>query len=247
VTIAFPNAQTQCIWSFAEFPGTYLTSIDDAIRQIQTGESPPTHNSGEVYFMEGQGASNAMWFGMSHVGTETVAQGTGYTEIHEVAGTVPNEVLSTGYRLGSARLADADWTALNPHEAATIGVELRAATNPIDWRVGDLLTPRRKGRVFRTAPINRAAIGDYDIFAVTSGKVARVYGIVVVSAGTVTFHIEGPTTDTAPISLQAGEGYKLWVDPPAFIYSPLKNAVMSLSPDSTAQLSGWVAYWEDDI
>ena len=196
--------------------------------------------------MEGQGSSNAIWMGMSHVGTETVTSGTGYTEIHEIAATGPNEVVTTQYRLGSARLADADWgSAL--HEAAVCAVELRAATNPIDWRESDLLVPKNKGRVFKTAVISRAASGDYDIFAVTSGKIARVYGIVVISAGTVQLHLEGPTTDTAPIMLQAGEGYKAWVDPPAFIFQPLKNAVCSLSPDSAAQISGWVAYWEDDI
>jgi hypothetical protein len=247
VTITHATSQSGCAWSFAEFPGTYLTSVADAIRQVAFGQAPDTHQSVEAHLRVGQGADNAIWSGMSKVNTaETVTPGSGFTEIHEVTLATPDGIVQSQYRLGTATLADATWTTTN-REGGIIAVELRAATNPIDVREHDLLTLRRRRRTFKTAPISINTAADNLIFTTTANKQAFIYGIYLVSEGTVTVMLETPTTDYAPIPLQAGEGYKQWVDPPGFILLPLRDSTFEINLNAAVQVDGWVAYWEEDI
>lgn len=248
VTINFPAAQNLCAWSFAEFSGTYLTSLEDAIRQVRFGDSPTNHRTTEVGFLAGQSSDNAIWTGMSKQGSETVSPGTGMTEIHEVAITGVLETLQTQYRLGTQRQVDATWTTANK-EGGMIGVELRAATQPIDWRYGDLRERVDKSLTYRTGVINVSTSGDTDILTVTNDKQAHIYGIVLYAEGTVTILLENPTKDYAPVVLHAGEGYRQWVDPPGYLFLPVKSGVGStfgVSLDAAVAVKGWFAYWEDD-
>ena len=168
------------------------------------------------------------------------------TEIHEVAQTGPNAQIQSEYALGPMRRLGGYWTGTS-REAGVIGVELRAADNPIDLHPSDLLRPKNRGRVFKTAPISINTAADNLIFTVGESKAAYIYGIFLVSEGTVTVMMESPTTDVAPVTLQAGEGYKLWVDPPASHFHPLREATFEINLDSAVQVDGWVAYWEEDL
>jgi hypothetical protein len=233
------------MWSFAEFPGTYLTSITDAIRQVQIGEAPGAHRSFEMWWLAGQGTDNAMWMGGCHPNTETVTPTSPFVEIHEVTSAVPY-LLHTQYALNSQRYGEATWATTN-REAGVIGVELRAATNPIDIRSGDFKDRVNRRRVFKTQPISFTVTNaDVDIITPTTGKQIYAYGIVVYSNSTGTLHLEAPTTDIAPVTLQAGEGYKAWVNPPNYLFKPQQGSPMSLSTPDTMTVRGWVAYWEDD-
>lgn len=245
-TIGFTNNQAACTWSFAEFPGTHLTSISDAIRQVVYGESPDTHLSFEAHLRAGQNSDNAIWSGTYKVGTETITPGTGYTEIHEVAQTGPNAQIQSQYRLGTARLADGSWTTTS-REAGVIAVELRAATNPVDYSLSDFRDPIRRRRVFKTAIIDESTAADNLIFTTASNKQAHIYGIYLIAEGTVTATMERPTTDMAPIQLTTGTAYSQWVDPPGSIMEILRDTTFEINLSAAVQISGWVAYWEDDI
>ncbi len=107
-------------------------------------------------------------------------------------------------------------------------------------------TDRTAAQRIKRAVIDCASSGDNTIVAAVTGKIIRVYQLVVVSAGTVTTRWESGASGTAltgQMSLVANSGYAPPFNPFGH-FETAEGALLNLELSAAESVDGWLLYAE---
>lgn len=98
----------------------------------------------------------------------------------------------------------------------------------------------------KRASIDAASSGDNTIVAAVTGKILRVYSIVLMSSGTVTVRFESGASGTAltgQLNLIANTGFATgWC--PVGHFDTAESALLNLELSAAVSVDGWIIYGE---
>lgn len=98
----------------------------------------------------------------------------------------------------------------------------------------------------KRAPIDVATLGDNTIVSAVTGKIIRVYEVVLISSGTTTVRFEsgtGGTALTGQMNLSANVGFSSgWC--PTGHFETAEGVLLNLELSAAVSVDGWIVYAE---
>lgn len=139
LTIDYAGAtQTGCSWSVAEFGGTDTSGTNGSGAIVQSGTAandggatPPL-----VTLAAFGSPNNATYGAAALLGSTAMTAGSGFTQIHSVATTVPNIELQTEWRSTNDTTVDHAGGTTNDWAAAAIEINAASTSRPVSVGAG---------------------------------------------------------------------------------------------------------------